>query len=155
MDDKRELLRHALASLAYRVTRALENAPIDFGDFNGAGRRPVEIVAHMGDLLVWSLSMAMGSSHWNETEPLDWPQEVQRFFSTLASLDAFLASKSKLYAPPERLLQGPIADALTHTGQLAMLRRLAGAPVKGEDFYLAAITIGQVGSLQPAPVKTF
>ena len=155
MDDQRELLRHTLAALAYRVTRALENAPINFGNFNGAGRRPVEIVAHMGDLLVWSLSIAMGSSLWNETEPLDWPQEVQRFYRTLASLDAFLASKSKLYAPVERLLQGPIADALTHTGQLAMLRRLAGAPVKGEDFYLAAITIGQVGSVQPAPVKTF
>jgi hypothetical protein len=155
MDDKREILRHALATLAYRVTRALENAPIDFGNFNGAGRRPVQIVAHMGDLLVWSLSMAMGSSLWNETEPLDWPQEVQRFYRTLASLDAFLASKSTLYAPAERLLQGPIADALTHTGQLAMLRRLAGAPVKGEDFYLAAVTIGQVGSVQPAPVKSF
>jgi hypothetical protein len=155
MDDKRQLLRHALATLAYRVTRALENAPLNFGDFNGAGRRPVEILAHMGDLLVWALSMAMGSSVWNQTEPLDWPQEEQRFFRALASLDAFLASKSKLYAPVERLLQGPIADALTHTGQLAMLRRLAGAPVKGEDFYLAAITAGQVGSVQPAPVKSF
>jgi hypothetical protein len=58
-------------------------------------------------------------------------------------------------APIENLFQGPIADALTHTGQLAMLRRFAGSPVRGENFYGAAITVGQVGSVQPAPVKSF
>jgi len=155
MDEKRELLRHALAALAYRTTRALENAPINFGEFNGAGRRPVQILAHMGDLMVWSLSIALGSPAWHATQPLQWHQEEERFFRALASFDAFLASRATVHAPIERLLQGPVADAFTHTGQLAMLRRLAGAPVKGEDFYSAAITIGQVGSVQPAPVRTF
>jgi hypothetical protein len=155
MDEKRELLRHALAALAYRTTRALENAPINFGEFNGAGRRPVQILAHMGDLMVWSLSMALGSPVWHATEPLQWHQEEERFFRALSSLDAFLASKSTVHASIERLLQGPVADAFTHTGQLAMLRRLAGAPVKGEDFYDAAIAAGQVSSVQPAPVKSF
>jgi len=155
MDEKRELLRHTLATLAYRTARAIENAPLNFGNFENAGRRPVQILAHMGDLLVWSLSMALGSPTWNDTQPLEWHQEEQRFFRALASFDAFLASKSTLHAPIERLLQGPIADALTHTGQLAMLRRLAGAPTHGENFYLAAITVGQVGSVQPAPVKPF
>jgi hypothetical protein len=155
MDEKRELLRHALATLAYRTTRALENAPIDFGNFKGAGRSPVQIVAHMGDLMVWALSMALGSPLWNETQPLDWPQEEQRFYRALASFDAFLASKATLHAPVEKLLQGPIADALTHTGQLTLLRRLAGSPTHRENFYVAAIAVGQVGSLQPAPVKSF
>jgi hypothetical protein len=155
MDEKRELLRHALAALAYRTTRALENAPINFGEFNGAGRRPVQILAHMGDLMVWSLSMALGSPVWHATEPLQWHQEEERFFRALASLDAFLASKSTVHASIERLLQGPVADAFTHAGQLAMLRRMAGAPVKGEDFYDAAIAAGQVSSVQPAPVKSF
>jgi len=154
MDEKRELLRHALATLAYRTTRALENAPISFGEFKGAGRTPVQIVAHMGDLLVWALSIALGSPVWNETQPLDMQQEEQRFFRALASFDAFLASKSTLYAPVERLLQGPVADALTHTGQLALLRRLAGSPTHRENFYVAAIAAGQVSSVQPAPVKS-
>jgi hypothetical protein len=155
MDEKRELLRHTLAALAYRTTRATENAPLNFGDFDGAGRKPVQILAHMGDLLVWALSMAMGSPAWHATQPLKWNQEEQRFFRALASFDAFLASDSTLHAPIERLMQGPVADALTHTGQLAMLRRLAGAPTGGEDFYSAAILIGQVGSVQPAPIRPF
>jgi hypothetical protein len=154
-DEKRELLRHTLATLAYRVTRALENAPITFGDFKGAGKTPVQILAHMGDLLVWALSMSLGSPVWNDTQPLAWPQEEQRFFRALGAFDAFLASKATLHAPIERLMQGPIADALTHTGQLAMLRRLAGAPVRGENFYAAGVAIGQVSSVQPAPVKAY
>ena len=155
MDEKRNLLRHTLATLAYRVTRALENAPINFGDFNGAGRRPVEILAHMGDLLVWANNTALGDPSWKSTRPLPWPQECARFFTELAAFDALLASHSPLMAPIENLFQGPIADALTHTGQLAMLRRFAGSPVRGENFYGAAITVGQVGSVQPAPVKSF
>jgi hypothetical protein len=155
MDPKRELLRHTLAALAYRTTRAIENAPTDFGNFNGAGRRPVQILAHMGDLFDWALSMALGNPAWRDSQPLEWTQETERFFRALASFDTFLASDAVLHAPIERLMQGPVADALTHTGQLAMLRRLAGTPTRGENFYVADVTAGQVGSQQPAPVKTF
>ena len=155
MDEKREFLRHTLATLAYRLSRTLQNAPIDFGDFSGAGRRPVEILAHMGDLIVWAHNTAMGDPSWKATRPLPWPQESQRFFEALAAFDALLASHTPLMAPVENLFQGPIADALTHTGQLAMLRRFAGSPTRGENFYAAAIAAGQVGSAQPAPVKPF
>jgi hypothetical protein len=154
MDDKREFLRHTLATLAYRVTRALENAPINFGEFSSAGRRPVEILAHMGDLLVWAHNTALGDPSWKNTRPLPWPQEGARFFDSLAAFDALLASHTPLMAPIENLFQGPIADALTHTGQLALLRRLAGSPTRGENFYAAAISLGQVGSVQPGPVKS-
>jgi hypothetical protein len=155
MHEKRDLLRHTLATLAYRTTRALENAPESFADFDGAGRRPVEILAHMGDLFDWALSMAQGKPAWHNSEPLAWAEEQQRFFAALGAFDAFLAANSELSAPIERIFQGPIADALSHAGQLAMLRRLAGAHIRGENYYVASIAVGQVDAAQPAPVKTF
>jgi len=155
MDEKRELLRHSLAALAYRATRALENAPEAFASFNGAGRQPVEILAHMGDLFDWALSIATGSQRWNNSQPLPWAEEQRRFFTSLKAFDSFLASQEPLHATIEKLLQGPVADALTHVGQLAMLRRLAGSPTRGENFYVAAIVACKVGADQPAPVKPF
>jgi len=149
------MLRHSLATLAYRAARTLEGAPEEFAEFNGTGRQPVQILAHMGDLFDWALSMAAGKQRWHDSKPLPWPAERQRFFTLLQELDAFLASTEPLQAPVERLLQGPVADALTHVGQLAMLRRLAGSPTPGENFYVADIAAGQVGADQPAPVKTF
>jgi hypothetical protein len=155
MDDKRDLFRHALATLAYRTARALENAPDSFADFDGAGRRPIVILAHMGDLFDWSLSMAQGKPAWHNSQPLAWAEEQQRFFAALSAFDQFLASDEPIQAPTERLFQGPVADALTHAGQLAMLRRLAGAPIRGENYYIAAVAIGQVDATQPAPVQPF
>ncbi len=155
MDEKRELLRHTLATVAYRATRALEGAPDHFAGFAGAGRMPVQILAHMGDLFDWALSVAIGQERWHATQPRVWAEEQQRFFQSLQTLDAFLASDQPLRAPAERLFQGPVADALTHVGQLAMLRRLSGSPIHGENFYVAEIKTGQVGADQPAPLKTF
>jgi hypothetical protein len=155
MDEKREMLRHSLATLAYRAARTLEGAPEEFAEFNEVGRQPVQILAHMGDLFDWALSTAAGQQRWRDSKPLPWLAERQRFFTLLQELDAFLASTAPLQAPVERLLQGPVADALTHVGQLAMLRRLAGSPTPGENFYVAHIAVGQVGADQPAPVKTF
>ena len=155
MDEKREFLRHTLATLAYRAARALDGAPDHFAGFDGAGRLPVQILAHMGDLLDWALSTAIGQERWRPSQPLAWAEERQRFFSSLQTLDAFLASDEPLRAPVERLFQGPLADALTHVGQLAMLRRLSGSPVRGENFFVAAVAAGQVGADQPAPVQPF
>jgi hypothetical protein len=154
MNDTRELLRHTLATVAYRATRALDNAPDEFAHFHGAGRQPVQILAHMGDLFDWALSMAAGKAQWHKSAPLPWELETERFFSTLQAFDAYLASDEPLHAPIDRLFQGPVADALTHVGQLAMLRRLAGAPTRGENFYVAAIACGKLTG-QPAPVQPF
>jgi hypothetical protein len=109
----------------------------------------------MGDLFHWALSMAQGNPAWHNSQPLAWPQEQQRFFAALSAFDAYLASSNPVHAHIERLMQGPVADALTHVGQLAMLRRLAGSPTRGENFYVAAIAIGQINSVQPEPVKPF
>jgi hypothetical protein len=155
MEADRTFLRHTIAALAYRATRALENAPASFAGFDGAGRQPVQILAHMGDLFDWALSIAQGQSRWHDSAPLDWPDEQKRFFAALAAFDAYLESDAPVQAPLERLFQGPVADALTHVGQLAMLRRLAGAPTRGENFYVAKIVTGRTGAEQATPAKTF
>jgi hypothetical protein len=154
MEDSRELLRHTLATLAYRATRALDGAPDEFAAFAGAGRSPSEILAHMGDLFDWALSIVAGKQTWHNSKPLAWAAEKQRFFAVLQAFDAYLASGEPLEAPVDRLFQGPVADALTHVGQLAMMRRLAGCKIPGENYYVAAIAIGQLAE-QPEPVQKF
>jgi hypothetical protein len=154
-DSKRELLRHTLATLAYRGGKIFRNAPAEFASFTGAGRTPAQILAHIGDLLDWALSMANGTRKWHDSTPLPWNQEAARFFAALKSFDDYLASPEPLQALPEKLFQGPIADALTHVGQLAMLRRLAGAPIVGENYYVADIAIGRVGAEQTPPKRPF
>jgi hypothetical protein len=156
-DPARQLLRHALATLAYRGGKAVRGAPDSFGDFHASPetRTPGQILAHIGDLLDWALSAARGQQKWHESAMLPWPEEVRRFFAALAVFDAYLASDSPLQAPAEKLFQAPIADALTHVGQIAILRRLAGVPVRAENYYVAKIAAGSVGADQSAPVYEF
>jgi hypothetical protein len=157
MTSDRTFLRHALATLAYRAGKALRGAPVTFANFRvGSGTRmPAQILAHMGDLLDWALFLARGEQNWHDSTPLPWDLEVARFFAALQAFDAYLASEEPLGWSAERLFQGPIADALTHTGQLTMLRRLAGAPVRGENYARATITAGAVGVAQTSPVYEF
>ena len=154
-DSKRELLRHILATLAYRGGKTVRNAPAEFAGFSAAGRTPAQILAHVGDLLDWALSMANGTRKWHDSTPLPWDQEGARFFAALKSFDDYLASAEPLQAPAEKLFQAPVADALSHVGQLAMLRRLAGAPIVGENYYAADIAVGRVGAEQTAPRRPF
>jgi hypothetical protein len=157
MDDKRVLLRHTVATVAYRGGKAVRDAPASFAAFSpdGSPRTAAKILAHIGDLFDWALSQAKGAEAWNDSTPLDWSREVDRFFSTLQRFDEYLASDAPLAAPPERIFQGAIADALTHVGQLAMLRRLAGAKIKGENYSRAEIVAGRVGAGQTAPRREF
>lgn len=152
-DPARQLLRHTVATVAYRGGKALRNAPEAFADFNAAesGRTPAKILAHLGDLFDWALSMVRGEQAWRDSKPLAWHDEVARFFVSLKKFDDYLASTEPLNAPAERLFQGPIADSLTHVGQLAMLRRLAGCAIKGENYFQADVQIGRVGPQQTAP----
>jgi hypothetical protein len=154
---RRELLRHALATLAYRGGKAVRGAPDSFGAFHLAAtsRTPVQILAHIGDLLDWALSLARGQEAWRNSPPLAWPDEVSRFYDGLARLDAQLEAQEPQRVSIEQLLQGPIADALTHVGQLTLLRRLAGSPVRGENYLRADIAAGRVGLEQPLPRREF
>jgi hypothetical protein len=156
-DPKREMLRHTVATLAYRGAKAVRGANDSFASFKASEttRTPGQILAHIGDLLDWALSIAKGDETWNNSEPLSWPQEIDRFHSALGNFDDYLASESELAASWERLFQGPIADALTHVGQLTMLRRIAGEPIKGENYSRAKIEAGRVGTDQETPKREF
>jgi hypothetical protein len=156
-DSKRELLRHTLATLAYRGGKAVRHAPEGFAEFQaGEGvRTPGQILAHLGDLFDWALSIAMGQQKWQDSQPLPWEQEVERFFTALKKFDDFLASSEPAQVPLEKLFQGPVADALSHIGQIAILRRIARAPIKGENYYVAEIEAGRVGADQAKPKREF
>jgi hypothetical protein len=150
-----ELLRHTLATLAYRGGKTMRGAPADFADYRagGNGRSAGEILAHLADLLDWALSMCEDRQEWHDSHQIAWDDGAARFFAALEKLDRRL--ESPVAAPLDKLFQGPIADSLTHVGQLAMMRRMAGAPIKGENYYVAAITRGRVSADQPSPIKEF
>jgi hypothetical protein len=145
-DGKREALRHLVATVAYRGGIAILDAPEGFAAFsvNDSVRAPVEILAHIGDLLEGSLYLLKGELVYLASSPLPWGQEVSRFFSAAQGLDSYLASGSPLSCPVEKLIQGPVGDALTHVGQLVMLRRMAGSPARAESYFTAEIIPGRV-----------
>src|SRR5438477_10467888 len=122
-DPARLLLRHTLATLAYRGGKAVRGAPDSFAQFRASDktRSPGQILAHIGDLMEWGLTIAQGKQQWNNSTPLPWSAEVRRFFMALEALEAYLASDQPLHDSPEKLFQGPVADALTHVGQIATL----------------------------------
>jgi hypothetical protein len=157
MDEKTALLRHTLATLAYRGGKALRGAPPEFAEFRVGDppRTPGQILAHIGDLLDWALSMAEGSETWHNSRALTCEQGTARFFAALEAFDRRLASNVPAACPAEKLFQGPIADALTHVGQIAMLRRLAGCAMHGENYFVADIAAGRVGAEQAKPVAEF
>jgi hypothetical protein len=151
-DPRREMLRHTLATLAYRGAKVVANAPDKFAKFKTleTTRTPERILAHLGDLMDWALRVAKGDYTYTEATPLPWDREVARFFAALKALDDYLASDAPLGYPAETIFQGPIADALTHVGQIAMLRRMAGSPIRGESYFRAEIVAGRVGPEQSA-----
>ncbi len=155
--EARQLLRHTVATIAYRGAKVLHGVPADFSTFRVAEktRMPGEILAHVGDLFDWALSIARGKQEWHDSRPLKWDEEVARFFAGLKAFDDYLASDAPLGYGVEQLFQGPVADALTHIGQLAMLRRLAGYPVMGENYFKAEIVAGRIGPEQAAPRREF
>jgi hypothetical protein len=156
-DPKREMLRHTVATLAYRGGKAVRGAPESFASFRASetSRTPAQILAHIGDLLDWALTMAKGAEAWHNSETHSWDEDVERFHACLAHLDQYLASGEDLACSCERLFQGAIADSLTHVGQLTMLRRIACAPMRSENYSKADIQSGRVGAEQTAPRREF
>jgi hypothetical protein len=150
MDAKRELLRHTLATLAYRAGKAMRNAPPSFATFAPAdsSRTPAQLVAHMGDLFDWALSIAKGAQAWHDSTPLAWEAEVARFFESLGRFDAYLASDASLGATPSsysrpdcRCAHPPTADhAAPHSG----------ATMRSENYFRADIVTGRVGGADAA-----
>ena len=149
------LLRHTVATLAYRAGKALRGAPADFAAYRASPdtRTPGEILAHMCDLLDWALVLADGKHAWHDSTPQAWDDDVARFFRALEALDNRLAKTDPLGSAEENIFQGPIADAFTHAGQISMLRRMHGAPVRAENYFQAEIAEGRVGAEQASPRK--
>ena len=150
-------IRHALATLAYRLGKVLRGTPGEFRDFQAAEtvRTPGQILAHIGDLMDWALSQVEGRKQWRDSEPRTWEQEIARFFAAIEALDQRIAAQGLGAASAEKLFQSAIADALTHTGQLALLRRMAGIPVRPENYSVADIAQGRVGPEQSQPRAEF
>jgi len=155
MDDKRSMLVHFLAALAYRTQKALRDAPPTFGGFEAGNevRNPKWLVQHMESVLGYALTCFEGEPERYRSSPLPtFEDEILRFHGKLEALAGHLRAGTPLRSvTPEQLLQGPFADAMTHAGQLAMLRRLAGSPIPPENFIVADISAQNLGPDQPAP----
>lgn len=151
------MLRHTLATLAYRGGKVLRDVPPGFEEFSaGSGTRSAgQILVHLCDLFDWAASLADGAHVWHDTRPTNWAADVARFFACLERFDTRLSAAEPLGTTAEKLFQGPVADALTHIGQLAALRRMAGAPVRGENYFKADILAGRVGLDQAKPRVEF
>jgi len=143
-DPKRDLLRHMVATVAFRCSIAVDGAPLGFEDFRASGstRSPAEILAHLGDLIEGTHYLLQGKFVSLVSKPSSWDEEVTRFYSAVRSLDSFLTSDEPLAHPVEKFVQGPIGDALTHVGQIVMLRRIFGAPVRQEPYFTIEIIPG-------------
>jgi len=150
-------LRHTIATLAYRAAKVLRDTPPDFGQFCPAAqsRTALSLVAHLGDLMEWGERMARGEVRWEPVPQTSWPEAVDRFFGALGALDAAVAGQASESTKHTIIFQGPVADALTHVGQLAMMRGLAGSPIRPESYARAQITTGLVGRDQPGPRGEF
>ena len=157
VDSSRKFLRHVLATISYRGGKAMRGAPAGFAEFHASEttRTPGQILAHIGDLLDWALSQVSGKEKWSDSKPIAWDDGVKRFFASLKALDDYIASDAALSCTPEKLFQGALADALTHIGQVSMLRRLAASPVRAENYSRAEIVTGRVGSEQTPPEREF
>jgi len=150
-------LRHTLATLVYRLSKVVSEVPEHYPQFKVSvdSRSPIEILDHINDLIDSAFTASTGKHKSTKAYANNWYRVVSRFYNSIREFDNYLAANNKIACSVERLLQGPIADVLTHIGQLAMLRRLAGKTIKGEDYFDADISIGRVGPEQIMPKREF
>jgi hypothetical protein len=149
--------RHTLATLAYRAAKVLRDTPPNFSGYRPAkdARSAGEILSHLCDLFDWALTQAQGKEKWQNTEPTSWEADSKRFFAALTTFDEYVASGAEMHATTDSMFQGAVADALTHVGQIALLRRLAGAHIKAENYSVAKIEPGKTGPKQNPAVAEY
>ena len=154
MNASRRLLQHFLAALAYRTQKALRGAPASFGEFDICSntRTPHELVWHMTGLMGYARTMLRGGT-FEPPRLATFGDEIARFHDTVQALWSDFGDPSlTAQISDEQFLQGPLSDAMTHAGQLAMLRRLHGSPVPSENFIFADVSAANVGRSQALPV---
>jgi hypothetical protein len=157
MDSAYAFVRHTLATLAYRAEKVIRDFPADAKErrFAPETRTSTEILSHLGDLMALAEGMARGQRIWEPAPITTWDDACNYFFEKLAAADAALAAEFPESARSEIIFQAPIADALTHVGQLAVLRGMAGAPIHPESFGRADIRVGRVGRDQTPALAPF
>jgi hypothetical protein len=154
INEQRRLLKHFLAAIAYRTQKALRGAPESFAGFSAGNnvRTPHELLWHMTGVLGYAQTLYRGGL-WRPEKLPTFAEEIARFHQVVEELGRLIETETPArQVTAEQLLQGPLADTMTHAGQLALLRRLAGAPVPPENFVRAAIDSNNLGANQPAPV---
>ena len=156
-DPQIALLRHTIATVAYRGAKALRGVPDDFPTFKAGPktRTPGEILAHLSDLYDWALTQVQGQEKWHDSPAVDWQADTDRFFAAVGKLDEYLASGSPLHTPSIKIFQGAVADSLAHIGQINILRGIAGCRVRPENYSRAEIVTGRVGSEQTPPEREY
>jgi hypothetical protein len=145
--DTTRIFRHLVATIAFRASRSLRDAPVGFENVRLAdgGMTARELVLHLTNVMAFAIATVTGKDRIRH-EALEWSQEVARFYAQLRDLDAKLAEGAEIEDGMElRLVQGPLADALTHVGQLHAMRRRAGAPVGPTNYIRADVQIGRTG----------
>lgn len=153
----RDLLRHTVSTLAYRAEKVLREVPAPFADhrIGAASRTPMEILDHLGDLVEWGDRMARGEYKWEPQQSGTWQAACDRFFNGLSAFDRSLEQSTFERHSADQIFQGPVADALTHIGQLALIRGIVGGPVRPESYAGAEIRLGRVGREQSSVRKEF
>lgn len=143
MSTSRLLLKHFLAALAYRTQKALRDAPPGFGTFRAGPnvRTPHELLWHMTGLMGYARTFFRGGEFAPPPVPT-LEAEIVQFHETLGGLVSDLEDPD---------LCSELTDEQLLQGQLAMLRRLGGAPVPSENFIYAAIRAENVSANQPPP----
>ncbi len=153
MNESRALLRHFLAALAYRTQKALRDAPPEYAEFRAAPnvRTPHELLQHMTSVMGYARTLFLGGE-WRPERVDSFAAEIQRFHEVLEDLGRCVDTMPLRDGLVDaQLLQGPFADAMTHAGQLAMLRRLCGSPVPSENFVFAKVNGDNLSADQPDP----
>lgn len=155
--EAQRLVRHFLAAIAYRAQKAMRDAPASYWQFESGNRTrpPAALLRHMTSVLGYARTFVVGGHYPVDPDPLPTPEaEQERFHSMLTAVSDLIAPDGTLGTlSAEQLLQGPLADVMTHVGQLAMLRRLAGTPVPPENFIFAAVDARNLSAEQPAPAR--
>jgi len=144
--DTTRILRHLVATIAYRASRSLRNVPEGFESvrLDDTAMSAGELILHMTNVMAFALATVRQTDRLQH-RALAWPQEVTRFYSLLGELDSKLAAGAVLEEGMDlRLVQGPLADILTHIGQLHAMRRKAGAPVDSASYIKADVRIGRI-----------
>ena len=155
MDDKRAMLKHFLAALAYRTQKDLRDAPPEFASFRAGSqiRTPHEIIRHMDSVIGYARTFIIGGQY-RAPKFDNFSETVKHFHEILEDMALHIEKGTEFKdITAEKFLQGPFSDAMTHAGQLALLRRMAGCPVALENFIFAEISTTNLSFDQPLPAK--